>query len=153
VCHIAKAEGNNISTRAAESEGMTSETWPPPRSDEGNFPPSLCKFKSDFNVLKGSYECISYLLSTIVPDDEIDIDALDGFVKGMRKLHPKPEGENPECFCGDAYKLRCWVTTRLCGSGFGCVIISRMILNRAIRRYCISIFKHFQQFYLMMCLL
>jgi hypothetical protein len=105
VCHIAKAEGNNISTRAAKSEGMTSETWPPPRSDEGNFPPSLCKFKSDFNVLKGSYECISYLLSTIVPDDEIDIDALDGFVKGMRKLHPKPEGENPECFCGDAYKM------------------------------------------------
>ena len=42
---------------------------------------------------------------TVVPDEELDIDALDGFTKGMRGLHPKPEGEDPECFCGDVCKM------------------------------------------------
>jgi hypothetical protein len=60
---------------------------------------------SDCNGLKGSYECICYLLCTVIPDDELNIDALDRFVKGMRELHPKPEGEDPECFCGDACKM------------------------------------------------
>jgi hypothetical protein len=32
-------------------------------------------------------------------------------------------------------RCRCQETTRLSGSDFGCVIISHMILNRAIRRY------------------
>jgi hypothetical protein len=41
----------------------------------------------------------------VVPDDELDIDALDGFVKGMCELHPKSEGENLECFCGDVCKM------------------------------------------------
>jgi hypothetical protein len=42
---------------------------------------------------------------TVVPDDELNIDALDGFVKAMRGLHLKPEGEDPECFCGDVCKM------------------------------------------------
>jgi hypothetical protein len=48
-----------------------------------------------------------HLLSsfTVVPDDELDIDALGGFAKGMHKLHLKPEGEDLECFCGDVYKM------------------------------------------------
>jgi hypothetical protein len=55
--------------------------------------------------LKEYYECICYVLVTIVPDDELDIDALDGFVKGMCRLHLKPEGEDPECFRGDVCKM------------------------------------------------
>jgi hypothetical protein len=43
--------------------------------------------------------------STIVPDDELDIDALDGFAKGMAGLHLKLKGEEPECFCGDVCKM------------------------------------------------
>jgi hypothetical protein len=84
---------------------MTSETWPPPRPEEGNFPTSLFNLTSACNGLKGSYVCICYLLSTIVPDDELGIDELDGFAKGMHGLHLKPEGEDPECFCGDIYKM------------------------------------------------
>jgi hypothetical protein len=57
------------------------------------------------NVLKRSYECICYLLCTIVPDDKLDIDALDVFAKGMHELHLKPNGEDPECFCGDTCKM------------------------------------------------
>jgi hypothetical protein len=60
---------------------------------------------SDCNVLKGSYECNFYLLCTIVPNDELDIDALDGFVKGMHELHQNLEGEDPECFYDDTYKM------------------------------------------------
>jgi hypothetical protein len=43
--------------------------------------------------------------STIVPDDELDIDALDGFAKGMAGLHLKPKGEEPECFSSDVCKM------------------------------------------------
>jgi hypothetical protein len=35
-------------------------------------------------------------------------------------------------------RWRCEVTTRLCGSSSGCITISLMILNRAIRRYGIT---------------
>jgi hypothetical protein len=42
---------------------------------------------------------------TIVPDDELDIDVLDEFVKRMRGLHPKPEDEDSECFCCDICKM------------------------------------------------
>jgi hypothetical protein len=42
---------------------------------------------------------------TIVPDDELDIDALDEFAKGMGILHPKPEGEDSRCFCCDICKM------------------------------------------------
>jgi hypothetical protein len=42
---------------------------------------------------------------TVVPDDELNIDALDGFAKAMRGLHLKPEGEDPEYFCGDVCKM------------------------------------------------
>jgi hypothetical protein len=60
---------------------------------------------SDCNDFKGSYDCIYYLLSTVVPDDELSIDAHDGFAKGMHELHLKPEGEDPECFFGDICKM------------------------------------------------
>jgi hypothetical protein len=55
--------------------------------------------------LKGSYECICYLLLIIVPDDEIDIDAINGFAKGMVRLHLKAKGEDPECYYGDVCKM------------------------------------------------
>jgi hypothetical protein len=60
---------------------------------------------SDYNGFKGSYDCIYYLLFTIVPDDELDIDTLDGFAKGTHELHPKSVGEDPECFCGGICKM------------------------------------------------
>jgi hypothetical protein len=41
----------------------------------------------------------------VVPDDELDIDALDEFAKGIPNLHLKLEGEEPECFCGDICKM------------------------------------------------
>jgi hypothetical protein len=59
----------------------------------------------EFNGFKGSYGCIYYLLFTIVPDDELDIDTLDGFSKGMHELHLKPQGKDPKCFCGDTCKV------------------------------------------------
>jgi hypothetical protein len=31
---------------------------------------------------------------------------LDGFVKSMHELHPKPQGEDPKCFCSDTYKMK-----------------------------------------------
>jgi hypothetical protein len=55
--------------------------------------------------LKGSYECICYLLLIVVPDAELDIDAINGFMKGMAGLHPKPEGEDLECYYGDICKM------------------------------------------------
>jgi hypothetical protein len=42
---------------------------------------------------------------TVVPNAELDIDALDEYVKTMHELHPKPEGELPKCFCGDVCKM------------------------------------------------
>jgi hypothetical protein len=33
------------------------------------------------------------------------IDAIDEFVKTMPGLHLNPEGEVPECYCGDPYKM------------------------------------------------
>jgi hypothetical protein len=55
--------------------------------------------------LKGSYECICYLLLIAVFIDDLDIDAIDGFAKGMHRLHLKPEGDEPECYCGDICKM------------------------------------------------
>jgi hypothetical protein len=48
------------------------------------------------NDFKGCYSCICYLLFTIVPGDELDIDMLEGFVKVMCELHSKPQDEDPE---------------------------------------------------------
>jgi hypothetical protein len=42
---------------------------------------------------------------TIVLDDELDIDALDRYAKAMHGLHLKPDGEEPECFCGEICKM------------------------------------------------
>jgi hypothetical protein len=52
-----------------------------------------------------SYECICYLLLIVVSVDELDINSIGGFQKGMVALHPKPEGEKPECYCGDVCKM------------------------------------------------
>jgi hypothetical protein len=43
--HIAKAQENNRHAREVELEGMTSETWPPPRPEEGTFLRTLFKFE------------------------------------------------------------------------------------------------------------
>jgi hypothetical protein len=57
------------------------------------------------NGFKGSYGCICYLVFNAVPDDVFDIDTLDRFAKPMCELHPKPQGEDPECYCGDTCKM------------------------------------------------
>jgi hypothetical protein len=72
---------------------MTSETWPPPRPEEGNFPPFLCKFDKWLEWFEMVLWVHLLYFFTIVPDDELDIDVLDEFVKRMRGLHPKPEDE------------------------------------------------------------
>jgi hypothetical protein len=41
----------------------------------------------------------------VVSIDERDIDLIDGFTKTMPGLHPKPEGEVPECYCCDPCKM------------------------------------------------
>jgi hypothetical protein len=56
-------------------------------------------------LFERSYECICYLLLIVVFIDELDIDSIDEFEKGMAALHPKPEGEEPECYCGDICKM------------------------------------------------
>jgi hypothetical protein len=56
-------------------------------------------------LFERSYECICYLLLIVVFIDELDIDSIDEFEKGMAALHPKPEGEEPECYCGDVCKI------------------------------------------------
>jgi hypothetical protein len=57
-------------------------------------------------MFKRSYECICYLLVIVVCIDELDIDSIDGFGKGMASLHPKPDGEEPECYYGDYLRCR-----------------------------------------------
>jgi hypothetical protein len=53
-----------------------------------------------------SYECICYLLLLlIVSVDDIGIDSIIGFDKGAPRLHPKLEGEEPTCYCGDVCKM------------------------------------------------
>jgi hypothetical protein len=56
-------------------------------------------------LFQRSYECICYLLLIVVFVGGIDIDKIDGFDKGMTGLHPKPEGEEPECYYGDVCKM------------------------------------------------
>jgi hypothetical protein len=41
--HFAKQEEVNKHAREVELGGMTSETWPPPCPERGNFPPSIFK--------------------------------------------------------------------------------------------------------------
>jgi hypothetical protein len=45
-----------------------------------------------------------YFLVVVFIDD-CNIDAIDGFVKTMPGLHPKPEGEVLKCYCGDPCKM------------------------------------------------
>jgi hypothetical protein len=58
------------------------------------------------SCLKGSYGCICYILLVVLCIDEHDIDSIDGYEKIIPGLHLKPEGEPPECFCGDACKMQ-----------------------------------------------
>jgi hypothetical protein len=46
-----------------------------------------------------------FYVFTVVSDDELDIDAFDGYARTIRVLHPKPEDESQECFCGDVCKM------------------------------------------------
>jgi hypothetical protein len=55
-------------------------------------------------LFEKSYECICYLL-IVVSVDELDIDSIDGFEKGMVALHLKPDGEESECYYGDICKM------------------------------------------------
>jgi hypothetical protein len=41
----------------------------------------------------------------VVSVDDIDIDSINGFAKGMPGLHLKPKGDEPECYCGDVCKV------------------------------------------------
>jgi hypothetical protein len=34
-----------------------------------------------------------------------EADSIGGYEKTIPGLHPKPEGEPPECFCGDICKM------------------------------------------------
>jgi hypothetical protein len=56
-----------------------------------------------------------------VLDSELNIDMLDGYVKAMPELHPKPEGPYPTCFCGDTCKMEVSVTIRRHARDSGCV--------------------------------
>jgi hypothetical protein len=56
-------------------------------------------------LFERSYECICYLLPIVVSVDDIDIDSIDKFDKGAPGLHPKSEGEEPTCYCGDVCKI------------------------------------------------
>jgi hypothetical protein len=56
-------------------------------------------------LFERSSECICYILLIVVFVDDIDIDSIVGFHKGMPGLHPKPEGEEPECYYGDICKM------------------------------------------------
>jgi hypothetical protein len=57
------------------------------------------------SCFKGSYECICYLILIVVSIDELNIDSIDEFQKGMPGLHLKLEGEEPEYYCGDICKM------------------------------------------------
>jgi hypothetical protein len=56
-------------------------------------------------LFESSYECFCYIFLVVVFIDDRDIDAIDGFVKTMSRLHSKLEGEVPECYCGDTCKM------------------------------------------------
>jgi hypothetical protein len=56
-------------------------------------------------LFERSYECICYPLLIVVSVDDIDIDSIDEFDKGAPGLHPKLEGEEPACYCGNICKM------------------------------------------------
>jgi hypothetical protein len=108
VHYFAKQEEANRRAREVDTGGTTSETWPPPRLPPGIFPPSFFQnLTINCNsLLKGFHGCICYILLIVVFIDELDIDSIDGFEKIMLGLHPKPEGEEPECYYGDVCKMQ-----------------------------------------------
>jgi hypothetical protein len=58
------------------------------------------------SCLKGSCGCICYILLVVVCIEEHDIDSIDGYEKTILGLNSKLDGEPPECFCGDVYKMQ-----------------------------------------------
>jgi hypothetical protein len=46
-----------------------------------------------------------FILVVVVCIDEHDIDSIDWYEKAMPRLHLKPRGEVPECYCGDPCKM------------------------------------------------
>jgi hypothetical protein len=56
-------------------------------------------------LFESSYECFYYIFHIVVPIIDRDIDAIDRFARTMPGLHPKPEGEVSECYCGDPCKM------------------------------------------------
>jgi hypothetical protein len=106
--YFTKQEEANRRAREADARGMTSKTWPPPQSPAGNFP--SCYFQNLINCcnscLKGLTSAFFYLFPTVLSIDDNDINSIDGFDKGAPGLHPKPEGEEPECYCYDVCKMK-----------------------------------------------
>jgi hypothetical protein len=101
-------EEANRRAREVDAGGTTSERWLPPRSLPCIFPPSFFQ-NLTFNCnscLKGSHGCICYILLVVVSIDELDIDSIDEFEKIMPRLHPKPEGDEPEYYYGDVCKMQ-----------------------------------------------
>jgi len=80
----------------------TSFTWPPPRPEQGSFPFFLSLYVWSFikYVVSITRFCVS-----VVPDEELDIDSLEGFEGRYPSQFPKPEGPHPTCFCGDTCKM------------------------------------------------
>jgi hypothetical protein len=56
-------------------------------------------------LFENSYECFCYIFLVVVSIDDHDTDSINGFAKTMPRFHPKPEGEVPECYCGDSCKM------------------------------------------------
>jgi hypothetical protein len=56
-------------------------------------------------LFESSYECFCYIFLVVVSIDDHDIDAIDEFAKTMLGLHPKPESEVLERYCGDPCKM------------------------------------------------
>jgi hypothetical protein len=106
--YFTKEEEANRHAREADAWGMTCETWPPPRLPLGIFPPSFFQnLTINYNsCLNGFDGCICYILLIIVYIDELDTDSIDRYEKTMPGLHPKPEGEELECYCGDVCKMQ-----------------------------------------------
>jgi hypothetical protein len=49
--------------------------------------------------------CICYVLLIVVSVDELNIDSINRFQKGMTALHLKTDGDELECYCGDVCKM------------------------------------------------
>jgi hypothetical protein len=119
---------------------MTSETWPPPRPKPSNFPPSFFKILQFIVVVvsKGllSAFVIFFLLQFLLMTSTL-IQSM-GWRKACVNWIQSQRVTNQSVTMVMYVRWRYQVTTRLFGSGSGCVIILHMILNRVIQRYGIT---------------